>query len=53
MIEPNTKKVGGPKNEWANKLGGPNTKLGKSVPNRPTRSAATAVYLIALISIEF
>ena len=32
----------GQKTGWANKLGEPNTKLGGPVPDRPTRSAATA-----------
>ena len=36
------KKLDKPKTGWANKLGGPNTKLGGPVPIRPTRSAATA-----------
>ena len=40
---PNTKNVVGPKETiWANKLGGPNIKLGGPVPGRPTSSAATA-----------
>ena len=33
----------GQKTWRANKLGGPNSKLGGPVPGRPTRSAVTAV----------
>ena len=39
-----TQKMDGSKH-LANKLGGPNTKLGGPVPGRPTRSAATNMLL--------
>ena len=45
---PNTKRWVGQKTLRANELGGPNTKLGRPVPSRPTRSAATGAIVTSV-----
>ena len=48
LSRPSTKKWVGQTTWWANKLSGPNIKLGGLVLGRPTRSAVTAVTMVIL-----